>query len=224
MVIMKANEKKIKSPDGCQSGIDEDLPKSDGGQEQMEAKIKSDLEEMKATESEAVVKHEEVSMEQAAVKPVRGLKKRHGDWHLAVGRRWKPKKRIQGIGMTPTCDRIYTVQCGRQGKPCGTPACISLGVDISPSTETPNFLRERKELISLIRLSVVLRSAKKLRINTDFGGSLTPADARTALVDFLAVCEVSLEICLLRLFTSRMSSSWAVDPTEIMFTVPLCLA
>jgi hypothetical protein len=36
--------------------------------------------------------------------------------------------------------------------PCGTSAFISLGVDISPSTETLNFLCERNELISLIRL------------------------------------------------------------------------
>jgi hypothetical protein len=33
-----------------------------------------------------------------------------------------------------------------------TPACISLGVDILPSTETLNFCCERKEPISLIRL------------------------------------------------------------------------
>jgi hypothetical protein len=37
-------------------------------------------------------------------------------------------------------------------EPCGTPACISLGVDISPSTETLNFPSERMELISLIKL------------------------------------------------------------------------
>jgi hypothetical protein len=35
---------------------------------------------------------------------------------------------------------------------CGNPTCIFLGVDISPSTETVNFLWERKELISSIRL------------------------------------------------------------------------
>jgi hypothetical protein len=33
-------------------------------------------------------------------------------------------------------------------EPCGATACISLGVDISSSTETLNFLCERKELIS----------------------------------------------------------------------------
>lgn len=38
-------------------------------------------------------------------------------------------------------------------EPCDTPACISLGVDISPSTEVLNFLSECKELISLIMLS-----------------------------------------------------------------------
>jgi hypothetical protein len=37
-------------------------------------------------------------------------------------------------------------------EPCGTPACITLGVDISPATETLNFVCERKEPISLIKL------------------------------------------------------------------------
>jgi hypothetical protein len=37
-------------------------------------------------------------------------------------------------------------------EPCGTPACIYLGVDISPSTETLNFRCEGNELISLIKL------------------------------------------------------------------------
>jgi hypothetical protein len=35
---------------------------------------------------------------------------------------------------------------------CGTPACITLGVDISPYTETLNFLCERNEPISLKKL------------------------------------------------------------------------
>jgi adenine-specific DNA methylase len=43
---------------------------------------------------------------------------------------------------------LYRV--GDRTEPCGTPAYISLGVDISPSTETLNFLFERKELLSLI--------------------------------------------------------------------------
>jgi hypothetical protein len=37
-------------------------------------------------------------------------------------------------------------------EPRGTPAFISLGVDVSPSTETLNFLCVRNELISFIRL------------------------------------------------------------------------
>jgi hypothetical protein len=41
---------------------------------------------------------------------------------------------------------------GERTEPCGTPACITLGIDNSPSTETLNFLYERKELISLIKL------------------------------------------------------------------------
>jgi hypothetical protein len=46
--------------------------------------------------------------------------------------------------------RLYNV--GDRTEPCGTPACISLGADSSPSTESLNFLWERKELISLIKL------------------------------------------------------------------------
>jgi hypothetical protein len=53
---------------------------------------------------------------------------------------------------------------------------------------------------------------------------LTAALVGTSLVDLLAACEVSLEICLLHLFTSYMSSSWTADSTEILFTVPLCPA
>jgi hypothetical protein len=44
------------------------------------------------------------------------------------------------------------VQCGGEDGTFYTPSFISLGVDISPSTETLNFLRETKELMSLIRL------------------------------------------------------------------------
>jgi hypothetical protein len=75
-----------------------------------------------------------------------------------------------------------------------------------------------------VSMPVVPRSAKKLRINTVSGGSLTVADVGTGLVYFLAVCEVSLVICLLRLFTSRKSSSWAIDSSEDLFTSPLCPA
>jgi hypothetical protein len=39
----------------------------------------------------------------------------------------------------------------------------------------------------------------------------------------LAVCEVLLGICLLRLFT-LCKSSWVVDSTEVLFTTPLCPA
>jgi hypothetical protein len=42
---------------------------------------------------------------------------------------------------------------GARTEPCGTPAFISLDVDISPSTQTLNFLFERNELISFIILA-----------------------------------------------------------------------
>jgi hypothetical protein len=75
-----------------------------------------------------------------------------------------------------------------------------------------------------VSMKVVLRSAKKLRVNTAFGSSLTAEDVGTGLVDFSAVCEVLLYIRLLRLFTSWKSLSCAVYSTEVMFTTPFCPA
>jgi hypothetical protein len=51
-----------------------------------------------------------------------------------------------------------------------------------------------------VSMLVVLRGAKKLRAVTAFGGSLRAAGVETGLVDFVAVCEVLLEICLLSLY------------------------
>jgi hypothetical protein len=73
-------------------------------------------------------------------------------------------------------------------------------------------------------ISVVLRGVKKLRGSIAFGGSLTAVDVGTGLVNFLALYEVSLEIWLLHLFTSRKLSSQAIHSTEIWFTAPLCPA
>jgi hypothetical protein len=47
-----------------------------------------------------------------------------------------------------------------------------------------------------VSMSLFLRAAKKWRDDTAFGGSLTAANVGTVLVDFLAECEVSLELCL----------------------------
>jgi hypothetical protein len=41
-------------------------------------------------------------------------------------------------------------------EPCGSPACISLGIDILPLTEASNFLWQRKELLSLSRLRILI--------------------------------------------------------------------
>jgi hypothetical protein len=46
--------------------------------------------------------------------------------------------------------KLYKVEV--RTEPCGIPACMYLGVDISPSTEALNFLCERNELVSLIKL------------------------------------------------------------------------
>jgi len=47
--------------------------------------------------------------------------------------------------------RLYRIGDGTELR--GTPACISRGVDSSPSTITLNFLLERNELVSLIKLN-----------------------------------------------------------------------
>ena len=47
--------------------------------------------------------------------------------------------------------KLYNI--GDRTEPWGTPAFISLGVDVSPSTETLNFLLERNDLISLTVLT-----------------------------------------------------------------------
>jgi hypothetical protein len=52
-------------------------------QEAMEACLES--KEPTSVEIESIVVHEEVPKEEAAVKTVRALKERCGDWHLAVG-------------------------------------------------------------------------------------------------------------------------------------------
>jgi hypothetical protein len=88
----------------------------------------------------------------------------------------------------------------------------------SPCSSSAFFTR-----VVSVSISLFLRCAKKLQVNTAFVGSLTATDIGTGLVDFLPICEVSLEICLLRLFTSR-KSSWAVDSTEGLLTAPLCTA
>jgi hypothetical protein len=79
---------------------------------------------------------------------------------------------------------------------------ITIGGGLPGLLGASSFGSAFSEPVVSVSLSVVLRGAKKLRFNTDFGGSLTAADVWNGLVDFLAVCEVSSDICLLRLFTS----------------------
>jgi hypothetical protein len=67
--------------------------------------------EAKAGELQSVAVHQEVPKEEAAVKPIRALKKRYGERHLAVGRREKPKERTQGKGGVPE-----ETGCRRRGK------------------------------------------------------------------------------------------------------------
>jgi hypothetical protein len=50
--------------------------------------------------------------------------------------------------------------------------------------------------VATVSMSLVLRGAKKLRVITVLVGSLPAADFGADIVDFLTVCEVSLDICL----------------------------
>jgi hypothetical protein len=72
-----------------------------------------------------------------------------------------------------------------------------------------------------VSMSLVLRAAKKLRVGIALVGSLSTVDFGADIVDFLAVCEVSLGTWLLRLFTSWKASSLAVDSNDILVTAPL---
>jgi hypothetical protein len=46
--------------------------------------------------------------------------------------------------------KLYSVE--NRTETCGTPACMYLGVDISPSSDTLKSFCERNELINLIKL------------------------------------------------------------------------
>jgi hypothetical protein len=47
-------------------------------------------------EMQSRVEHQEIPKEHAAMKPIRGLRKRHRGWHLATGRQSKPEERTWG--------------------------------------------------------------------------------------------------------------------------------
>jgi hypothetical protein len=72
--------------------------------------------------------------------------------------------------------------------------------------------------VDSVSMSLVLRGEKNLRVITVLVGSLPAADFAADVIDFLAVCEASLEIRLLRLFTSWKSSSWATNSNEVLVT------
>jgi hypothetical protein len=96
---MKADGAAVEAhPERPESRIDND-------QEPMEAEIKTCLVDVEVTdletnpeETETVAGQQEVTKEEAPVKTVRALKKRHGDRNLAVRHRRQLKKRTQGNG------------------------------------------------------------------------------------------------------------------------------
>jgi hypothetical protein len=61
----------------------------------------------------------------------------------------KRTKFIPGVWGVSLMYKLYMV--GDRREPCGTPACMYLGVDISPSTETLNCLCERNEPINKLK-------------------------------------------------------------------------
>jgi hypothetical protein len=63
----------------------------------------------------------------------------------------KRARYVPGVWGASLMYKLYNI--GDRTEACGTAACIFLGVDSSPSTETWNFLLERKELISLTVLA-----------------------------------------------------------------------
>jgi hypothetical protein len=85
--------------------------------EKMEATdLKASPEEMKS-ESE----HLEVPKDDAVVKPVKGQKKRHRDWHQAAGRHGEPKELTRG-------------DCGSQRKLAATCRKVSCHAVLAQTT------------------------------------------------------------------------------------------
>jgi hypothetical protein len=100
-------------------------------QEKTDANLKEIIEDMKAEreamevypeEMKSVAEHEEVPKEEAAVKPVRALKKQHGDQHLAIACHGQLKKQTQGDGaswkeLVTTCREMTrrAIPAWRQG-------------------------------------------------------------------------------------------------------------
>jgi hypothetical protein len=72
--------------------------------------------------------------------------------HVSSAKRAKLTPVVWGVSLV--CN-LYWV--GDRTEPCGTPACMDLGMDISPFTETLNCLCERNDPISLNKVEVNLR-------------------------------------------------------------------
>jgi hypothetical protein len=93
---------------------------------------------------------------------------------------------------------IYTLNSvGERIELCGTPACISLAVDISPSTETLNLRCERKDPISLV----------KLFENSNFGNFYSKPECHVVSKTFsMSKNTVAVDILLLKLRVSWSAS------------------
>jgi hypothetical protein len=98
---------------------------------------------------EAVVEQQDVPKEEAAVKTIRALENRYGDWHLAVGSRRQLKKWIQGDGGSwqelATAQRRLTsiaIPAQRKGHSCQGPCKDD---DVSRTPKGLTFDKIRRE-------------------------------------------------------------------------------
>jgi hypothetical protein len=75
--------------------------------------------------------------------------------------------------------------------------------------------------VDSVSKSVALRSAKNLRVNTASGHGVRTVDVETNLAELLAVCEVLIEICFLRLLMSHLAylivDSTSLHPYSTLF-------
>jgi hypothetical protein len=105
----------------CQEATEVCLEKAKAGLEEVEAAVdvfkerldKMDAMDLEANQEklEAVVVHQEVPKEEAAVKTVRALKEHYGDQHLAIGHCRQLQKWTQGDGGSRTKPEVCTRFC-----------------------------------------------------------------------------------------------------------------
>jgi hypothetical protein len=104
---IKPNQAEMKA---MQAETDATLKEINAGQDAWMEEMKADREAMEAypenmegspEDTESIAVHEDIPKEEAAVQPVRALKKRHGDRRLVLRHRGKLKEQTEGNGGVP---------------------------------------------------------------------------------------------------------------------------